>query len=434
MLESIAPNAVVAASLPRSVSLRRNFALTLTGNVIYAACQWGILICIAKLGTAAMLGQFALALAIAAPVFMMTGLQLRAVLATDSRDEYRFGDYMALRIAAVAVSVIVVVACLAIAGLSRAICGIVLAVVAAKAIESLSDIIYGLWQKHERFEKIAIALAGRGLSSLGAVAAVLYLTGSIVWSVIAMAASWALWLVTYERSGARALLASVSPPENLQPEWRWLSLKNLTKLAWPFGLVMLLLSLTSNIPRYFIQRDLGEAALGYFAAMAYAFVAGNTIVAAIGQSAVPRLSRAFHTDRLAFVRLLRRMVLLAAALGLAGIGLATLFGSSILRVLYRADYANYKPLFVLLMIAAALAYVASIFGYGMTASRAFRPQVPLYAVVAIATTVACLLLIPWLGLMGAAYAVLIGAIVSSGGGAYVVLRALRVDSRRKAMQ
>ncbi len=402
--------------------------------MIYAACQWGILICIAKLGTPAMLGQFALGLAIAAPIFMMTGLQLRAVLATDSRNEYRFGDYLALRISGVALGLIVVAACLGIAGLSRDTCVIVLAVVAAKAIESLSDIIYGLWQKHERFEKMAIALSGRGLCSLGAVAAVLYLTRSMAWSIAAMAACWALWLATYERSRAGDVLASALPRENLRPAWRWLSLKSLMKLSWPFGLVMLLLSLTSNIPRYFIQHDLGEAALGYFAAMAYAFVAGNTIVAAMGQSAVPRLSRMFHTDQPAFVRLLRRMALLAGILGVAGVGLAILFGSAILRVLYRADYANYKPLFVWLMVAAALAYVASIFGYGMTAARAFRPQVPLYSVVAITAAVSCWLLIPRLGLMGAAYAAFIAAIVSSGGGAYVVLRALRVDSRRKVMQ
>jgi len=39
---------------------------------------------LAKLGNASMVGQYALALAIAAPVFMLTNLQLRAVQATDA--------------------------------------------------------------------------------------------------------------------------------------------------------------------------------------------------------------------------------------------------------------------------------------------------------------------------------------------------------------
>ena len=48
--------------LPQALPLRKNFAWTLTGNVVYAGCQWGMLMAIAKLGTPAMLGQFALGL------------------------------------------------------------------------------------------------------------------------------------------------------------------------------------------------------------------------------------------------------------------------------------------------------------------------------------------------------------------------------------
>src|ERR1700674_1440657 len=77
--------------------LRVSFSWTLAGNVIYALCQFGMLSCLAKLGNASIVGQYALALAIAAPVFMLTNLQLRAVQATDARNEYDFADYFTLR-------------------------------------------------------------------------------------------------------------------------------------------------------------------------------------------------------------------------------------------------------------------------------------------------------------------------------------------------
>jgi hypothetical protein len=38
---------------------------------------------------------------------------------------------------------------------------VVLLVAIAKAVETLSDLIYGFWLKQERFDKIAIALFGR---------------------------------------------------------------------------------------------------------------------------------------------------------------------------------------------------------------------------------------------------------------------------------
>src|ERR1700678_241367 len=84
--------------LPKVPSLRRNFVWTLLGNLVYAGCQWCMLIALAKLTNAQMVGQFALALAITAPVFMLTGLQLRVVQATDAGHEYRFEEYFSLRL------------------------------------------------------------------------------------------------------------------------------------------------------------------------------------------------------------------------------------------------------------------------------------------------------------------------------------------------
>jgi O-antigen/teichoic acid export membrane protein len=407
------------------LSLRRNFAWTLAGNVFYAACQWGILIAIAKLGTPAMLGEFALGLAISAPVFMFTTLQLRAVLATDIRDEYRLGHYLAVRILGTAIGLIAIAGFVAVAGFQREAAIVVFLVSLAKAAETFSDIVYGFWQKHERFDRIAIALMGRGTGSLAGVAAVLYFTRSIAWSIAAMAAVWTLWLVTYERAGAKHLLARVSLQDRLRPQWQWNKCKSVAVLALPLGVVLLLLSLNANIPRYFVEHYLGEAALGYFAAMAYVLVAGNTVMAAIGQSVLPRLARHFRLDPAAFVRLLKNMVLIGAALGIAGIGVAFFWGPMILRLLYRADYAEYAAVFTWLMTAAAVAYVASMLGYGMMAARVFRAQVPLFLISTTITALACWVLIPSSGLMGSAYAMLIGAVIPCAGSGYIIFAALR---------
>ena len=76
------------------LSLRSNFAWVLTGNVVYAICQWGVIVALAKLGSSFMIGQFSLGLAISTPVLMFTNLHLRAVQATDARRLSSFGEYM----------------------------------------------------------------------------------------------------------------------------------------------------------------------------------------------------------------------------------------------------------------------------------------------------------------------------------------------------
>jgi O-antigen/teichoic acid export membrane protein len=422
-----APIAAVPGSTRERVSLRRNFAWTVSGNVVYAACQWGILIVIAKLGTPTMMGQFALGLAISAPVFMMTSLQLRTVLATDARDEYRLGNYVALRILGTALGLVAIMGFVLVSGLRRETAVVVLLVSLAKAADAMSDIIYGFWQKYEHFDKIAIALGGRGVGSVAAMGVVLYLTRSIALSTAAMALFWALWLATYERNGAKRLLSSLSASERLRPEWDRARGRQLVVLALPLGIVMLMLSLNANIPRYFIEHYFGEAMLGYFAAMAYVSVAGNTVMSAMGQSAVPRLARYFHSDRRAFSRLLKRMILLGAVLGIAGIGVAFFFGPDVLRLLYRADYSQYPAVFTWLMAAAAVAYVSSMLGYGITAARKFRPQVPLVLGAAAVITTACWFLIPRQQLLGSAYAMLIGAVFSCAGSAYIMTVALRTE-------
>src|SRR5579872_3454436 len=140
------------------LSVRRNFAWSLGGNATYALCQWGILIVIAKLGSTAMLGRFALALAITAPVFMLTNLQLSAVLASDALQEYPFSSYLTLRVAGSTSALLFICSLVLIARFHRDTAAVALAIAFAKAAESFSDLIYGLWQKFERFKKVAIAL------------------------------------------------------------------------------------------------------------------------------------------------------------------------------------------------------------------------------------------------------------------------------------
>ena len=55
-------------------------------------------IVLAKLGSPEKVGQFTLGLAMTAPIFMFATLRLRDVQATDTNQEYLFGDYFALRL------------------------------------------------------------------------------------------------------------------------------------------------------------------------------------------------------------------------------------------------------------------------------------------------------------------------------------------------
>src|SRR3712207_3013630 len=96
-------NPALALSHVLRPSLASNASWTVLGDGVYAACQWGILIAVARLGDAEMVGRFALALAITAPVMLFCGLALRPVVSTDAKSEFEFGEYLGLRLLSIGV-------------------------------------------------------------------------------------------------------------------------------------------------------------------------------------------------------------------------------------------------------------------------------------------------------------------------------------------
>ncbi|MBD2212390.1 oligosaccharide flippase family protein [Nostoc linckia FACHB-104] len=404
-------------------TLKHNFSWTFIGNTVYAGCQWGMLVVLAKLGSPEMVGQFTLGLAVTAPVIMFTNLQLRAVQATDAKQQYLFSDYLGLRLLGTTLALIVIAAITLMSGYQLQTSLIVLLVGLAKAFESISDVYYGLIQQHERMDRMAISLMIKGLLSLLLLGMGVYISGQLMWGVVGLVLAWAVVLVTYDIRSSTYILSSQKFAQKPR-----LHLQTLSKLIWlalPMGFVMMLISLNTSIPRYFIDGYLGQRELGVFAAISYLMVAGNMVVNALGQSASPRLAKYYVAgNQVAFRTLLLQLVGIAALMGGVGVVIVLLAGQEILTLLYRPEYAQYTDVFVWLMIAASIEYIASFLGYGMTAARYFRVQMPLFASVTTASAIVCLWLIPIWGLQGAAIALIVSAIVQASFSWGVIIHAL----------
>ncbi len=394
------------------LSLRQNFSWTMLGNVTYAACQWGMLISLAKIGTPEMVGQFALGLAITAPIILFSNLQLRGVQATDACREYRFGNYLALRLATTFLAAVIIVAVAAAGGYPRDVRLTIVFVGLAKCFEALSDVFYGLFQQAERMDCISLSMIIKGCLSLAVFIIAVFLTHRVWAGAAALSATWALVLALYDVPNGANLLNTKPRWAGVLPVWDRPTLVKLARLSFPLGLTMMLISLNTNIPRYFIQHYWGERELGFFAAAAYLIVAGTTVVSALGQSASPRLANHYAArENALFKTLLAKLIGVGAALGLSGIVLSLVAGRLILALLYSKEYAEMAGVFSWIMAAAAIAYVASLLGYALTATRRFAIQPFLFAVVAFLNGLMCLALVPRHGPTGAAWAIGLANIV-----------------------
>jgi O-antigen/teichoic acid export membrane protein len=203
----------------------------------------------------------------------------------------------------------------------------------------------------------------------------------------------------------------------------------LTSVALPLGFVMALISLTSNIPRYFIQGWLGERELGVFAALTYVTAAGMTLVSAVGNSLTPAMARDFDRgDGRAFARRFWMLLAVAAGIGLAGLLIAALFARPVLQVIYGEEYARSAAVFVHAMALGTVTYMAAAVGFAMSAAKCFRAQAPMFVLVVVTILAASMAWIPSSGLHGAISALMLGAAVQLTLGAAVLLPAVRLAS------
>ncbi len=396
--------------------LRVSFSWTLAGNVIYAACQFGMLSALAKLGSPSVVGQYALALAVATPLFMLANLQLRGVQSSDARNEYAFADYFTLRCLSTLLAFLVIATIVILAHYDRPTKLVILLVATAKAIETFSDVIAGNLQKFERLDQVARALMLRGLASVITFTIAFGITRSLVISAATLAVTWLLVIGLYDFRIVSQVLKGGA--------FFRLSFPTLCRLAWlslPLGLVMALISLNTNIPRYLLESRLGTTELGIFSSMAYLITAMNLIVGALGQSVCTRMSRLLaNGDVRHFKVLIGKLMGLSILLGLVGVVGAIALGKTVLTIVYRAEYANHINLLIVLVIDAAVGAAASFLGYAMTAARCFRPQVPMMTATVLTAAVLTRVLLPSYGLMGVGFALLASSLVQ-GLISYVVL-------------
>ena len=403
-------------------SLRTNFKWTLAGNLVYALCQWGMLTVLAKAGSAPIVGQFALGLAITAPVFMFGNLQLRAVQATDVRRDYRFADYFTLRILTTAAGFLTIVALVLLTSYDSVTRWVILLVALSKCIECVSDVIGGLLQLNERLDQVAISLMIRGILSIFFFGVTYLFTHSLIACTAAMCMAWLAVLLGYDCRRARQVSSSSDSWFHL--EWR--VVRKLALLSLPLGLVMALLSLNTNIPRYLLERFCGPADLGIFASLAYLMVALNLVVNALCQSATTRLSSLFSEGRLhEFRRLLLRLAGFGVIVVLVGVPVSLAFGRNLLALLYRPEYGTHVSTLAILVAASGVSSTAFFITSGLNSARRFRAQLPIFLSSTLATILGSLLLVPKYQLNGAAVALLLSAIVGLLGNLWVLRSTLR---------
>jgi len=288
----------------------------------------------------------------------------------------------------------------------------------AKAFEAVSDIFHGLQQKHEKMKYVTISLVTKAGISLLAFWATIHFTHRLLLGCLSLTAAWGMVLFAYDIPMAKRtdnVVHGKKPDSNIgsQPilkKAEGISFSDLQRLAWlslPLGVVGLLSSLGTNVPRYFVEIYLGKAQLGIFAGMDYIIYAGHYLVNSAGNAVIPRMARYFGEGKYSSYRhLLFWSFALVFSFGFLIIFVSILFGRTLLGVFYGPIYAEYVKLLILLSIAGALEYINLIIWHGITASWHFRVQPVAFGIHVVSISLFCFFLIPQYSLVGVGYSLI----------------------------
>jgi O-antigen/teichoic acid export membrane protein len=404
-----------------------NFAWALSAGLVYAFAQWLVLVAYARLGTMEMVGEFALGLAITAPVMLLARMNLRTLQATDARGDYQCEHYLGLMVLNVLGGVLVCCAAGLVLGYSARAQLVIALLAVAKGFEALSDSFYGALQRAERQALIARSTIAKSVLSVVFVSLALWLTGNTLIAVAALGLAWAVVLVCFDVPAYLREFGGDRPWRRLWgTPWReqGVRLRSLLVLAYALGITALLSSLRPNIPRYLLEAHFGKAELGMYAALAYFTALGGRVVQSFGQVMSPRLAR-YHAagDRRRYGRLLMGFVGGAALVGVCAIGGSALLGRPVLTLFYGAEYARNLELFIWLMAAAALEYVCVSLQIGLIAAREVRAQAFILAGSILVVAVGSAWWVPSVGPVGAAWALALGWFVELACSACLTLRA-----------
>jgi O-antigen/teichoic acid export membrane protein len=402
------------------------------GNLLYGASQWGMIVIFTKAFAPEIFGMYAIAMSISTPIFSFSALQLRAVMVSEHKHHKPFALYLAARLSTSLVACFILAGICLTGAVSASTVPIVIALGLGQCVVLIKDIFQGYMQRHERMDAVAISLIIQGGLSIIGIAAFTLLFRNITAAIYGMVLAELIVLIAYDipvviRLGSKTRMLSALRDSRLVVNAA--QMLTLLRVALPLGIVTLLLTLQTNIPRYFLANSAGESAVGFYTAVATFMALEDLLISALGQSTVRRLSIYYGTDMRRYRHLLFRLILFGLASGLLGVAVVGVFGREMIAVFFRAEYIAYYDVLIWLMVARVILNVGSFLGYGMTSARYFSAALWVYVIMTIVLIVTSWMLIPIWYAQGAAWSV----IISSGAGLVASATVLRHELfKRKA--
>lgn len=247
---------------------------------------------------------------------------------------------------------------------------LIIVLVLFKAIESIADAIYGVLQVHNRLYNVGKSLLYKAVGSFVAFCLIDISTHNILWSSVVVVLVNIFVMFGYDIFIAGKL-------ENIKVSSSKIThyTKNATvimKRTAPVLAVTLLMSLSLNIPRYFIDKYHGDE-IGYFGIIAMPITLITLVVSFILQPNVVSLSQLYERKKYKeFSTIVNKILGITAVVGIGIVGITFWVGAPLLRLVFGVDFSSYKTALVVMVAGGVVSALVVVYMNILIIVRRFK--------------------------------------------------------------
>lgn len=376
----------------------------LISNIFYSLSHWGLLVILVKYFTTKDVGFFTYATALAAPIFMLSEMQMKSVLVVEpenGKDDFK--TYLTIRFLATTIAVLGL-------GLYCAFFEetnwIIFSVIVYKGVESMIDILFGYLQKKDMMilmSKINIIKTALTLIICFLVTLLCSNILTSLFSIICVSLLFYLVTLFFIHSKAKGNFDKV----------KFSTALDIIKKSFPLGLSVLFGSYITNYPRITVGNICGPEILAYFGAYSYLVIGVFQISAPITTFLRQRLSRSYQMSNIHdFTRKINLSISAFFIMGLAFLFSFVLFGPVVIKTLYNQDYVEFCNVIYYLIISQMLMTISGIYSTAILSFNIYTKQAFISFFVFVFVILCSNCLIKNYGIYGGAYISIIAAVIS----------------------
>ncbi|WP_234966895.1 lipopolysaccharide biosynthesis protein [Olsenella urininfantis] len=339
-------------------------------------------------------GLFSIAFAIAQQFQVVGHFEMRTYQATDAKERFSFGIYLASRILTCILMILLVIAYSLVATEPHETL-VLLLIASLRLFDAFEDVFHGMFQQHGRLDVAGRAFFFRGLTTVVTFSLGVILTHDIASACVVSFVASLVVVVLLDILPARSFVA-------LAPTFDLRSIVRLLLTCLPLFVGSFLLTYLSNAPKYGIEGLMTKDYQTYYSVIFMPSLVINLLSGFVFKPLLTDLAAQWTKGNVrAFFSIVTRGFMVVCAASLLTMLVAYPLGTEVLSAIYGVDVTPLRAELMVLLVGGLLNALSVILFYAVVTMRMQRFVVVAYGVAALFSFFAATPLIAGAGLMGA---------------------------------